>query len=249
MLTLLQNVPPAVLIGSEVAALHMQIAQTGGIWFHADPEHVLIDGDLVTGWRAQDGQTVAVPTAPNAGASHYVLDHAGFAFQSGVHCGFTLPNAVTKIDCFTAAIVYSVASEEARSLFALNTGAANAMIFLSEAEGKLFAKDRGGAIELSLPAPTRNSKKQMVILTYAQRNLFLWAGGELASTKGRPEGFDAAADLFIGCRSNRAGLVKTLGASLIHDVMFWPDRALLGSAADDDAAALAGLHRYRRWAL
>lgn len=249
MLTLSQNVPPAVLIGSEVVALQVQIAETGGVWFHGDPENVLINGDLVTGWQAQGGQAVAVPTAPNAGASHYDLDLAGFAFQSGVHCGFTLPNAVAKIDRFTAAIVYSVADDEARSLFALNTGAANAMIFLSEGEGQVFAKDRAGAIEVGLPAPPRNSQKQMVILSFDQRRLFLWAGGEMVSAAGRPEGLDAAADLFIGCRSNRAGLSKTLGASVIHDVMFWGDRSLLGSIDARDIAALGGLHRYRRWAL
>ena len=249
MLTLSQNMPPVVLMGCELVALQAQIAELGGIWFHGDPEHVLIDGDLVTGWLAQDGQRVAVPTEPNAGASHYDLDHSGFAFQTGVHCGFTLPNALPKIDRFTAAIIYSVADDEARSLFSLNTGAANAMIFLSEAEGKLFAKDRAGAVEVSLPAPPRNSQKQMVILSFDQRRLFLWAGGEMATAAGRPEGLDAAADLFIGCRSNRSGLSKTLGASVIHDVMFWPDRALLGSNDARDMATLGALHRYRRWAL
>lgn len=249
MLTLSQSVPPAVLIGSELAALQAQIAYTGGVWFHGDPENVLIDGDLVTGWRAADGQRIAVPTAPNAGASHFDLERAGFTFHSGVHCGFTLPNAVTKIDRFTAAVVYSVGDDEARSLFSLNTGAANAMIFLSEAEGKLFAKDRAGAIGVSLPAPPRNSQKQMVILSFDQRRLCLWARGEMDSALGRPDGLDMAADLFIGCRSNRAGLVKTLGACVIHDVMFWPDRALLGSSDAHDISALRGLHRYRRWGL
>ncbi len=247
MLTLLQNVPPVILIGSEGAALQAQIASAGGLWFHGDAEQVVIDGDLVTGWRTQDGQRVAVPTVPNVGGSQFDLDQAGFVFQSGVHCGLTLTNAVSKIDRFTAAIIYSVADDEARSLFSLNTGASNAMIFLSEAEGKLFAKDRAGAIEVSLPAPPRNSQKQMVILSFDRRQLSLWAQGEIASAVGRPEGLDAAADLFIGCRSNRTGLTKTLGASVIHDVMFWPDRALLRSDDARDLGALHGLHRYRRW--
>lgn len=249
MLTLSQNVPPAVLIGSEVAALHAQIADLGGIWFHGEPDNVLINGDVLTGWRAQDGHFVATPMVPNMGASKFDLDQMGFTFQTGVYGGFTLSNAVPKIDRFTAAIIYSVAKDDARSLFSLNTGAANAMVFLSEAEGKLFAKDRAGAIEVSLPAPPRHSQKQMVILSFARRQLFLWAGGVMVSAQGYPEGLDTAADLFIGCRSNRSGLVKTLGASVIHDVMFWPDRALLGSTDARDIAALAGLHRYRRWAL
>ena len=249
MLTLSQNVPPVVLVGSEGAALQSQIADAGGVWFHGDPENVLIDEDVVTGWRAQDGQVVAVPTTHNQRASHYDLDHAGFAFQKGVNSGFTLANAVAKIDRFTAVLVYSVADDEARSLFSLNTGAANAMIFLSEADGKLFAKDRASSIEVSLPAPPRNSQKQMVILSFNHRHLYLWSRGEIVSATGRPEGLDAPADLFIGCRSNRAGLVKTLGSSVIHDVMFWPGRSLLGSADARDIAALDAVHRYRRWAL
>jgi hypothetical protein len=49
-------------------------------------------------------------------------------------------------------------------------------------------------------------------------------------------------DFFIGCRSNRPGLAKTLGASRLHEVLFWPETAL---SPEDEA--LVALGRYHRW--
>jgi hypothetical protein len=63
----------------------------------------------------------------------------------------------------------------------------------------------------------------------------------------RVPGLAHPADFFIGCRSNRAGLAKTLGTSRLHEVLFWPDRALLGAAEPEDRAALEALRRHFRW--
>jgi hypothetical protein len=60
---------------------------------------------------------------------------------------------------------------------------------------------------------------------------------------------DLPADLYIGCRSNRSGLHKTLGAARIHDLIFWPDRALLHSDAAPDRACQQALDRYHRWSM
>lgn len=243
MLTISQNVPPQVVIGSETQMLGAGIAETGGIWFHADPDHVMLSGRAIAAWRAMDGARQAVPTQPNAGGSSFDPRHSGFVFQTGLHCGFTLAGAVPRITRFSVAVVFTSPLGEARSLFALNTGAANAMIFLSQAGGRIFAQDRGGALAVDVPTPPRPDAKQLVILSYENRCLSLWADGVLAQCTGRPEGLDAPADLFIGCRSHRPGLVKTLGASLIHEVMFWPDRAIW----TQDLAMVAMVQRFHRW--
>lgn len=252
-LTVSQSLPPAALIGSEGTALQDQISAAGGVWFQARADDVLLAGETISGWRARGiggvGETVAQTTTPNEGASTFDQSSVAFVFKTGVHCGFTLAGAVPKITRFTTAVIFSSPDEDARSLFALNTGAANNMIFLSEADGMLFAKDRAGGIAVSLPTPPRSAARRLVILSFTGRELHLSAGGKMAIGMGLPEGLDAPADLFIGCRSNRPGLVKTLGASRIYDVMFWPDRALLASKDKTDIATLEQLHLYHRWAV
>ena len=79
------------------------------------------------------------------------------------------------------------------------------------------------------------------------RRLRLGLGDAMAEAAGRVPGLAHQADFFIGCRSNRSGLTKTLGQSRLHEVLFWPDRCLPGSDDPEDAAALAALHRYMRW--
>lgn len=39
-----------------------------------------------------------------------------------------------------------------------------------------------------------------------------------------------------------------LGQSLLHEVIFWPDRCLQGSVDPGDRATLSALRRYLRWA-
>lgn len=56
-----------------------------------------------------------------------------------------------------------------------------------------------------------------------------------------------AAELFIGCRSHRSGLAKTLGSARISDVIYWPDRMILGSDGDDVALDLKLLRDFWRW--
>lgn len=244
MLTLAQTVPEACLIGGEGAALAAAVAASGGLWFAAHPDDVLVEGDAITGWRARVGGVDLRPSAPNAGGSRYDLDSQSFMLRSGVHCGFTLAGAAPRATRFTAAVIFAAPDDDIRSLFALNTGAANDMIFLSEAEGQIFAKDRAGGVGVYLPSPRRHGRWRMAILSYTGRELHLWADGAKAMGAGVAVGMDGPADLFVGCRSNRAGLAKTLGAGRIRDVLFWDGRALL---AEEASPELAALHRYFRW--
>jgi len=235
----------ACLIGGEGQALAGAVAASGGLWFTAHPDEVLIDGDAITGWRARVGGVDLRPSAPNQGGSRFGMDPNGFILRTGAHCGFTLQNAVQKLGRFTAAVVFAAPDEDIRSLFALNTGASNDMIFLSESEGQIFAKDRAGGVSVQLPAPAQRSARwRLAIVSYTGRGLHLWADGAAAYSQGVALGMEGPADMFIGCRSNRSGLAKTLGAGRIREVLFWPNRALLDEPASPD---LTALHRYFRW--
>ena len=244
-LKIAQSVPETCLVGGEGQSLAAAVLASGGIWFAANADEVLVDGEAITGWRARVGGLDLRPSAPNSGGSAFDTQNPSFVLQTGVHCGFTLAGAVQKVGRFTAAVIFAAPDDDIRSLFALNTGAANDMIFLSEAEGQIFAKDRAGGVGVYLPSPQRrNTRWRMAILSYTGRELHLWADGAKSVGTGVAVGMDGPADLFVGCRSNRAGLSKTLGAGSIRDVLFWDGRALL---AEESSTELAALHRYFRW--
>jgi len=91
-------------------------------------------------------------------------------------------------------------------------------------------------------------RAKLVILDFDGRSLRLEMDGRTAEVAAiKVPGLAHQADFFIGCRSNRAGLAKTLGQSRLHEVLFWPDRALLGTQEPEDRAALEALRRHYRW--
>jgi hypothetical protein len=248
MLHLTQTLPPGALIGGESRALTQALGRTNGAWFTAREEHVLRDGDRITGWREASGAVDAVITEPNTGNSLFDPGPpAGFLCKAGLNCGFVIPDFAPEVNAFTAAVIYTSPNDAARSLLAVSTGQSNNVIFLNESDGKLVAKDRQNTAIAELPVPHEGSRPRLAIMSYTGGALLLLAGGKRAAGQGRPSAMNLPGQFFIGCRSNRSGLAKTLGHSRLHDVVFWPDRALLGSNDPFDVAALAAVARYHRW--
>lgn len=201
----------------------------------------------IAGWREARGAVEAVTTEPNAGQSRFDPGPPdALVFEEGKHCGFVLPAFAPEVSRFTAAVIYRSVGE-AKTLLSVSTGQTNNLIFLSESEGQLLLKDRENTVEVSLPLAALGDRARLVMIGFDGRELSLDCGGRRASAKGALPGLAHPADLFIGCRSNRAGLLKTLGTSRLHEVVFWPDRALLGSPEATDVEALAALTRYFRW--
>jgi len=246
MLEIAAKLPSGALIGSEDHALSQAIQQSGGARFIARDADLIQSGGQITGWREAMGAVIAGAAEPNTGNSRFGAGPPGALLrQAGVNCGFVLSAFAPKVDCFTAVVIMT-SQGEARTLVSVSTGRSNNQIFVSESEGRLLAKDRAGTAEVTLPSPSV-AKAQMVVFGFDGRALWLSCAGRTISVKGSLPGLDHPADFFIGCRSNRAGIAKTLGASLMHEVMFWPDRALLGSDKPEDMATLAALDRYFRW--
>ena len=220
------------------------MALSGGLWFTAHPDDVLVDADVISGWRAQTGGAILRPAAPNQGGTLFDTGAPAFVLRSAIHGGFTLAQASPTASCFTAAIIFATPDDDARTLLSLKIQTANEMIFLSESDGQIFAKDRAGTVSAALPSPQRHPAWRMAIVSYSGRALHLWADGASAAGHGNAPHLAQPADLFVGCRSNRPGLAKTLGSARLRDVMFWPGRALL---AQERSADLAALQRYFRW--
>jgi hypothetical protein len=247
MLMLDQRLPLGALIGREGDQLSEVLATDGAVWFHANADSVVWQADRITGWRSRDGACLAEATVPNQGGTRFAAQSEALRLTKGNHCGFALRHATACADYFTAAVIYATPGEDARSLLAVNTGAANNLIFLSDAAGEVTAKDRSGGVTATLPAQRLGARPRLAMFSLSPQGVFLRAGGKTTMAQGRVLAMDAPADLFIGCRSDRSGLAKTLGGADIHDVIFWPNRAVLAQQGPSDAAILEALDRYLRW--
>lgn len=246
MLEIAARLPPGALIGGDERLLAEAVLHTGGARFVAREAYIAWTNGSITGWREQNGAVEAVVAGPNSGNSRFQAGPpSGVVCQDGVNCGFTLPGFAPEVEAFTVAVIFR-SDGEAKTLASVSTGQANNMIFLAEAEGRMLAKDRAGAVEVSLPL-NRGAGAKLAVLGYDGRSLRLGLGDRHAEVSGTIPGMAHPADLFIGCRSNRAGLAKTLGQSLLHEVMFWPDRCLPGSTDPEDRTALDMLNAHVRW--
>ena len=246
MLELAAKLPPGALIDGDDRLLGEAVLRTGGARFIAREAAMVWSNGGVAGWRESHLAVEAVPATPNTGNSRFEAGPPGaLVFQEGQNCGFTLPGFAAEVEAFTVAVIYR-SDGEAKTLASVFAGQANNMIFLTEGDGVLLAKDRQNTLEVSLPVPKGRGVK-LALLGFDGRILRLGLGAARAEAGGNIPGLAHRADFFIGCRSNRGGLAKTLGASLLHEMLFWPDRCLPGSDEADDRAALAALDRHVRW--
>ncbi|MES2333550.1 MAG: hypothetical protein V4551_02595 [Pseudomonadota bacterium] len=246
MLELAAQLPPGALIGGDDRLLGEAVLRSGGARFIAREAAMVWTNGSITGWREAHLAVEAVTAGPNTGNARFEAGPPGAVIcQEGLNCGFTLPGFAAEVEAFTVAVIYR-SEGEAKTLASVFTGQANNMVFLTESDGVLLAKDRQNTVEVSLPVPGGRGVK-LATLGFDGRALRLGLGAARAEVGGKIPGLAHPADFFIGCRSNRAGLAKTLGQSHLHEVLFWPDRCLPGSDDAEDQAALAALQRHVRW--
>lgn len=246
MLEIAAKLPPGTLIGGDDRLLDEAVLRSGGARFIARDASMVWTNGKISGWREAHHAVEAVAAAPNTGNTRFDEGPPGAVIcQAEANCGFTLPGFAPEVEAFTVVVAYW-SEGEARTLASVFTGQSNNMIFLTEGEGILLAKDRQSTIEVSLPAATGPGVR-LVVLGFDGHCLRLALGDAKAEARGKVPGLAHTADFFIGCRSNRAGLAKTLGASRLHEVLFWPDRCLPGSDDPEDIAVLAALQRHARW--
>jgi hypothetical protein len=245
MLEIARRLPPGALIGGDADLVVRAVRQSGGARFVARQEDLIRTGDTITGWHEADRAVEAVATGPNTGNSRFDAGPPGAVIcQKGLNCGFVVPGFAPEVDQFTMALIYG-SDGEAKTLAAVSTGPTRNVIFLSESEGRLLAKDKHNTVEVSLRLSS--GRTRLVIASFDGRRLHLRLGGQTGMAEGRVPDMGHRADFLIGCRTNRPGLTRMLGASRLHEVFFWPDRALLGTDAAEDRAVVMALERYHRW--
>lgn len=259
MLKLSTDLPPGALLGEARAELRNQLAGTSTIWLSGDNGGLETDGasGAVTGWTSVNGAVRAVPSQPNTGNSRtFVVDgRKGLATRSGENCGMVLSHVTPDATNFSFAVIYQPDAEApAMTLLTLNTGYqveksrdAN-YLFLSDDGKDLTVKDTNLDLHVQTPVTSPSDRPRMLIVTLAGDRLSIAEnlGAPVISQGARPL-LAHPADLFIGCRSHRKGLQKTLGQSTILDVFFWPQSTLLLPRSESDGALSLALRRYFLW--
>lgn len=267
------ELPAGAVLGQARTDLRAALAGSSAIWLEGLPDRFrdaagakAEPGAVIATWQASQGGTVdgslyaeaAVPNEGN-GLVQAVGEHgAGLRCIPETNCGLILQSAMENAGHGSLAVIYHPdPGGESRTLLTLNTGyhgrdakRAN-YLFLSESGGYLTVKDTKGAIGMTVPVAQGDTDPQtprLILMTLSKDRLAIAQElGPVETVTGADPGMHRRADLFIGCRSNRRGLKKTLGGALIRDVLIWPDHRLLLPKTEADRAMHRAIQRYFLW--
>ncbi|MEQ8365804.1 MAG: hypothetical protein RIB61_03770 [Roseicyclus sp.] len=257
MIELTEALPPGALCDAPDAALADDLAGCGVCWWAGSGLQADGRTGAVTAWAPHMGPRTALPTDPNEGNGLIgeAGDLTGLQLRDGRHCGMVVDEIAPEAAQITFALRYLPPHEgDARTVLTLNTGGAarktpnENYLFVSEAGGMLTVKDDKDLVELTLPVPAGDAAPRLVMGGLAGDRLSVSVfGGPTARTQARAQVLTGSASLFIGCRNQRPGLLKTLGGALICDVWVWPGRCVPGSDAAEDRATLRAMERFHLW--
>lgn len=195
----------------------------GGIVF--DAAGLVFAEEVVTGWCDLTGMRLARPAAPNEGHARQETLGARpvLRLRDGVNCGFALEELALEAPRFSVAVMFVSPMGRASTLMTLNPREGRDYLFLSEADGAVELKFRDGVAGLTRPTAHSEGRFTLVCASVEGGKMKLAVNGETPSGLAVPSGLEAGFhDLFIGCRSDRAGIKKTLGEAQIARLWIWP---------------------------
>jgi hypothetical protein len=222
---------PAPDVPKAAAMLHPNDADA--IWYRGHASAMTLgSGGAIAHWAPENGLGIAARTAePNDGHAR-LTPSGGVAYIREVNGGFVVDAALVEAEQFCCAIRLKSPEGQARTIITLNPSGGGNYLFLSEKDGMLEWRDDARSVEVTMPAPGPDI---WVLAGYDHGTLSLTAaktGTKFPAPQSSPDASAVLAtalagpsDLFIGCRSHRKGILKTLGSSVIHDVLFWLDTA------------------------
>ena len=217
----------------------------GAVWYQALAGSTTQDNDhAIQSWTPQEGLgVIAHPAKPNVTGTK-LHPAGGIGFDMAVNTGLVAEGALSETEQFTIAVRFDSPIGDARSLVTVNPVDADNYLFLSEKDGQLYWQDQQGTVEVTLPSP---ASPAWVVVGYDHGRLSIVAAheghplpGPTTSAAQNPQldgELSGSSDLFIGCRSHRKGILKTLGQSQIKDVMVWADSFVLTPADADMLSA------------
>ena len=255
MILIEDDLPQTALLDGCAADLAAAVAGSGGQWLHGSEQHFRLDpAGVILSWRTTDGTAEAVQTKPNEDHGLRALTDTGSGLhcRTGVHCGLVLPRMLERSERFSMAVLYRPdPAAEARTLLTVNSegdGGGAPYLFLSDYGDSYTVKDTSEGLSLTVPKTVGVPGLRCVLVTLDRGRIALQdSGGPVQVRSGIPPALPQPASLFIGVRSHRAGLQKTLGAAVIEDVLVWPGQSLLLPQTEADEAMRLKLARYYLW--
>jgi hypothetical protein len=243
------DVPDAVLLPLQHAPAAPEMRHPNdcdAVWYRAHASALTIKDGAVAAWRPENGLGAdALPVKPNEN-NGAVSEGGGIVFLKETNCGYVAAAALVETHNFCCAVRLLSPEGEARTLITINPDS-DTYLFLAEKDGQVIWQDQSDSVGIALPAP---GSEYWVAAGYSDGQLSLAVaepgapfGDAVQSTTPSTALENAMAgvnDLFIGCRSHRKGIVKTLGQSTIFDILLWIDRNPLS----EDPAALAAACRF-----
>ena len=204
---------------------------TDAIWYcgHAPAMTLNSDGAILI-WQPENNLGGPARQAePNTGQAR-LGENGGVIYHREINGGFVVDAAIVDAEKFCCALRVKSEQGQARTLLTVNPTLHDNYLFASEKDGMLEWRDDGGTASVSMPSP---GGEFWVLLGYDSGKLRMSAakvGDVFPTSQTSAENATELAvalaeanDLFIGCRSHRKGILKTLGASTIFDVLIWLD--------------------------
>jgi hypothetical protein len=208
-----------------------------------------VDPTRILRWTAQDGTMAALPIGPNASGTRFEPAPAPFAlrFETETHGGLVLSEVIADSAACSFGLIFQTTEADAETLLTLQPLGLKDYLFLAGRAGEVLAGQDAGVFALSLPLIRAAGQVVLVLCGLTGRHVSV-AVNDLDPVAGMlgPGWTGGAADIFIGCRGQRAGLRRKLGSFRLCDVMVWPDRDCLTDPADAGLGAARALWQERR---
>jgi hypothetical protein len=234
MLQLKYSVPDALLLGQAAIRFAQHLQEQNAHWFNLCPEGLdfsSVDEASVTWLQSCTSDLRADSAKPNEGNSRYASGDGpkGLVFEQGINCGFemTLPKGAGADYSF--AIRFNAPTGNARTLLTLNPNKVDNYLFVQQAGGTINFKDQQNTLELMASLPSSDDATNLLVVGQSNGALNMRVEKEdVIVTETRVDlGLNGPSKLFVGCRSNRGGLYKTLGSFVMKDIIFWPEHNIL----------------------
>lgn len=251
MLQLNQMVPDRLILDRPEKELESLVRKQNAHWFHASLEtfDVTAKNPVNIGLiRSRTSSVSARCARPNKNNSVYSPAGAsrGLVFQEGTNCGFAIPYSTELAGSFSFATRMMSESNNARTLLTMNPEKTDNYLFLNQIDGIITFKDQKNTVEMEAPAGTGMGRPCLIIAGQSEGSLYLRVntGPILRSLETTKLDFEAPGNLFVGCRSDRRGITKTLGDFRMRDIFFWPDKNVL---EPDYSETLNAIDEYIMW--
>lgn len=207
------------------------------------------DQQRIVRWAAREGGMAAVPVGPNTDGTLFdaVNRPTVLRFEAETHGGLALSGAIPDIAACSFGLIFQTTDADAESLLTLQPVGLKDYLFIGGRGGEVLAGQNAGDFALSLPLIQKAGQIVLVLCGLSAQRVTV-AVNDLDGVTGLlgETWTEGAADLFIGCRGQRAGLRRKLGSFGLSDMLVWPDRDCLADPADAGAAAARELWHERQ---